>query len=216
MPPIHPPHAHRRETRAPDAAHSRQIMDAALTLFVEQGYDQVSLGEVAERVDLPAPDLQARYSSKDHLLISLVRPAMESTDDLLDRGRGKVAANGNGNGNGKGSGNGAGGGDARRTLLSDYVDLLLEHRELFRFLGRDAAALNRNAIGVRIQEQERQLRNLLVGADSDDGGHVRAAAAIGSLRHAVVHLTGVNLASERETLLDSAMAALTSRPSRAA
>jgi AcrR family transcriptional regulator len=176
----------------PDARTARRILDVALELFTERGYEGTSLREVAERLNLTAPALYYHYSSKDHLLISLVRPALERTDELLDQSR--SAANST---------------EARRALLGAYLDLLLDCRELVRFLGRDIGALNRNGIGARIQEQERKLRILLVGARAKERAHVRAAAAIGSLRHPVVHLPGVDLRPEREALLDSAMAALT-------
>lgn len=183
----------------PDARTARRILEVALELFTEQGYEGTSLREVAERLNLSTPALYYHYSSKDHLLISLVRPALERADELLDRRR--SAANST---------------DARRALLSAYLDVLLDCRELFRFLGRDVGALNRNGIGARMQEQERKLRTLLVGARAKERAHVRAAAAIGSLRHPIIHLPGIDLRAERDSLLDAAMAALTCHRTRVA
>jgi AcrR family transcriptional regulator len=176
----------------PDARTAQRILEVALELFSEQGFEGTSLREVAERLNLTTPALYYHFSSKDHLLISLVRPALERTDELIEQSR--SAANSP---------------DARRALLSAYLDLLLDCRELFRFLGRDVGALNRNGIGARIREQEHKLRVLLVGARAKERAHVRAAAAIGSLQHPVIHLPGIDLKPEREALLDSAMAALT-------
>jgi AcrR family transcriptional regulator len=176
----------------PDARTAARILEVALELFTEQGYEGTSLREVAERLNLTTPALYYHYASKDHLLISLVRPALERTDELIDRSR--SAANST---------------DARRALLGAYLDLLLDCRNLVRFLGRDVGALNRNGIGARIQEQERKLRILLVGPRAKDRAHVRAAAAIGTLRHPVIQLPGIDLRPERDSLVDAAMAALT-------
>jgi AcrR family transcriptional regulator len=181
----------------PDATTAGRILDVALELFTERGYEGTSLREVAERLNLTTPALYYHYSSKEHLLISLVRPALERTDELIDGSR--SAANST---------------EARRALLSAYLDLLLDCRELFRFLGRDVSALNRNGIGARLEEQERKLRTLLVGPRAKERAHVRAAAAIGSLRHPVVNLPGVDLVPEREALLDSAMAVLSNHRTR--
>lgn len=182
----------------PDARTATRILDVALELFTEQGYEGTSLREVAKRLNLSTPALYYHYTSKDHLLISLVGPALDRTDELVDRSR--SAANST---------------DARRALLGAYLDLLLDCRDLFRFLGRDVGALNREGIGARIQEQERKLRTLLVGARAKERAHVRAAAAIGSLRYPVIQLPGIDLRPEREALIDAAMAALTChRPRR--
>jgi AcrR family transcriptional regulator len=183
----------------PDAKTAGRILDVALELFTEQGYEGTSLREVAERLNLTTPALYYHYRSKDHLLITLVRPALERSDELIHGSR--SAANST---------------DARRALLGAYLDLLLDCRDLFRFLGRDIGALNREGIGARIQEQERRLRILLVGARAKERAHVRAAAAIGSLRHPVIQLPGIDLRPEREALIDAAMAALTCHRPRAA
>jgi AcrR family transcriptional regulator len=85
----------------PDARTATRILDVALELFTEQGYEGTSLREVAERLNLTTPALYYHFASKDHLLIALVRPALERTDELIDKSR--SAANST---------------DARRALLS--------------------------------------------------------------------------------------------------
>lgn len=176
-----------------------KILQLALELFNERGYEGTSMRQVAERLGVTTAALYYHFRSKDDILISLVRPILDRTDDLLDGSRSAVNSL-----------------DARRALLGAYLDLLLDCRDLYRFLGRDVGALNRQAIGVRIEEQERKLRVLLVGSQAKSKAHIRAMAAMGALQRTVVSsLPEKELRSEREAVVDAAMAALTSRRGRA-
>ena len=176
-----------------------KILRLALELFNERGYEGTSMRHVAERLGVTTAALYYHFRSKDDILISLVRPILDRTDDLLDGSRSAVNSL-----------------DARRALLGAYLDLLLDCRDLYRFLGRDVGALNRQAIGARIEKQERKLRVLLVGSQAKSKAHIRAMAAMGALQRTVVSsLPEKELRSEREAVVDAAMAALTTRRGRA-
>jgi AcrR family transcriptional regulator len=176
-----------------DQPTTQRILKIALDLFNEQGFEGTSMREVAERLGVTTAALYYHFPSKDHMLISLVRPILERTDALIASSR--SAANSV---------------DARRALLSSYLDLLLDCRDLYRFLGRDVGALNRQGIGTRMEEQERKLRTLLVGPQAKAKAHIRAMAAIGALQRPVISsLAEVELRSEREPILEAAMAVLT-------
>ncbi|MGA7174082.1 MAG: TetR/AcrR family transcriptional regulator [Candidatus Dormiibacterota bacterium] len=61
------------QTEAPGAPSTRErILEAALDLFIEQGFDKTSLREVAERVGLTKAALYYHFRSKEELLSSLV------------------------------------------------------------------------------------------------------------------------------------------------
>jgi hypothetical protein len=61
-----------------------------------------------------------------------------------------------------------------------------------------------------MDEQERKLRTLLVGPQAKAKTHIRAMAAIGSLQRPVLSsLAEIELRSEREPMLEGAMAVLT-------
>lgn len=68
------------ETRAPRrrvsrAERERQILDAAVAVFGERGYQAASMDMVAERVGVTKPVLYAHFGSKDGLLLACIARA---------------------------------------------------------------------------------------------------------------------------------------------
>jgi AcrR family transcriptional regulator len=176
-----------------DQPTAQKILQLALELFNDRGYEGTSMRHVAERLGVTTAALYYHFRSKDDILISLVRPMLERTDALLLGSRSAVNS-----------------AEARRALLGSYLDLLLDCRDLYRFLGRDVGALNRQAIGTRIEEQERRLRVLLVGSQARSKAHIRAMAAMGALQRTVTSsFLEEELRAERDAVVDAAMAALT-------
>jgi AcrR family transcriptional regulator len=53
-----------------------RILDVALDLFIEKGYDKVSLREVAERVGVTKAALYYHFASKDEIFRTLVDPLL--------------------------------------------------------------------------------------------------------------------------------------------
>ena len=63
-----------------DATHQR-IYDAAIELFVEQGFDRVNVGQIAGRATISVPTFYAHYPSKEHIVMQL--PTTEQMTALL-------------------------------------------------------------------------------------------------------------------------------------
>lgn len=68
------------ETRAPRrrigrAERERQILDAAVAVFSERGFQQASMDAVAERVGVTKPVLYTHFGSKDGLLLACIARA---------------------------------------------------------------------------------------------------------------------------------------------
>jgi AcrR family transcriptional regulator len=56
-----------------DETHQR-IYDAAIGLFQEQGFEQVSVGQIAAAAGVSGPTFYAHYQSKEHLVMQLPTP----------------------------------------------------------------------------------------------------------------------------------------------
>jgi AcrR family transcriptional regulator len=52
----------------------QRILDTALDLFIERGYDKTSLREIAERVGVTKAALYYHFSSKEEIIRTLVEP----------------------------------------------------------------------------------------------------------------------------------------------
>jgi AcrR family transcriptional regulator len=63
------------------AATHQRIYDAAMLLFQQQGYDNVSVGQIAAAADVSVPTFYAHYASKDHVVLQL--PTPEEIDGLV-------------------------------------------------------------------------------------------------------------------------------------
>ncbi|MFP5072952.1 TetR/AcrR family transcriptional regulator [Pseudonocardia nantongensis] len=61
--------------RVPRAERERQILDAAVAVFGERGYVDVSMDEVAERVGVTKPVLYTHFGSKEGLLLACIARA---------------------------------------------------------------------------------------------------------------------------------------------
>ncbi len=64
----------------------RQILDKALQLFSERGYDAVSVGEIAKEVGIKAPSLYNHFQSKQAIFEAIVA----ETDQKYDRDTDKI------------------------------------------------------------------------------------------------------------------------------
>lgn len=73
---------HRR--RLPPEERRAEIFDAALAVFSELGYDQATLNDVVERVGVSKGCLYHHFSSKEQLLLELIRVRLGCASDDED------------------------------------------------------------------------------------------------------------------------------------
>jgi AcrR family transcriptional regulator len=66
-----------------DRSTRERILDVALDLFVEQGYDKTSLREIAERMGFSKAALYYHFASKSDILMGLHLRMHQALDDLI-------------------------------------------------------------------------------------------------------------------------------------
>lgn len=64
-----------------------RIQRVALELFVEQGYENTSLREIAERLAVTKAALYYHFRTKEDIVDSLISDLVDALDELLDWGR---------------------------------------------------------------------------------------------------------------------------------
>lgn len=170
------------------------ILATAKRLFDEQGYDATSLRQIAEAVGMTKAAVYYHYPAKEHLLLELIRPMLESMSELVSQLRAQDE-----------------GADARATLAA-YLDLFLDHLSVVQLLSRDPATQNHPDIGQRLRALVEAIQRQLAGADADTERIVRAACALGVV-HGVGTLAPEVASASREVILASAIAALEHRAS---
>ncbi len=79
-----------RGNRLPRHERRRQLLDAALEVFVSQGYHAAAMDEIAERAGVSKPVLYQHFPGKLDLYLALLD---ESVDNLLDNLRDALRSN---------------------------------------------------------------------------------------------------------------------------
>ncbi len=163
-----------RNQRAPDGqtgSTRERILDIALELFTEQGYDKTSLRDIAERLGTTKAALYYHFERKEDILLelhlrlhALGREALERLGDLED---GPERA------------------DAWPGLLDDFINQVVNNRELVLMHQRNHRALEQLQDNERHRAEnediEQQFRRILQSPAIPLERRVRMACSIGAV-----------------------------------
>lgn len=168
-----------------------RILGVALNLFRANGYEATSLREIAERLDLTKAALWYHFPSKSDILRDLVTPFLDEVDTVIEAAEGTTEPRG---------------------FLTAYLAVLERHRHIVGFLVGDLGALNSPGIVDRALSFNDRLCDVLAGPGAGPVERVRAHCAIGALQAGVSRFAEEDLGEVTETILDSALGALTASP----
>jgi AcrR family transcriptional regulator len=164
------------------------IRAVALELFAENGVEQTSLRQIAERLGITKAALYYHFPSKDELLADLARPMIEDLEAFVVSGRDATP------------------GDAH-DVLQVYLGLCHRHRRLLQSVLRDPAVLSRLGVLTAVLYRRLEVDRALVGSDLP-ADRVRAIIAFGGLQDCVVLMGEEPLDSYAEAAVASALRAL--------
>jgi AcrR family transcriptional regulator len=161
--------------RHPDEGDTRErILDVALDLFIEQGYDKTSLRQIAEPLGFTQAAIYYHFAAKQDILIALHlrlhklgRPAFEQL--------GKEA-----------------GPSGWAAVLRGLVDTMLANHKLFVLHERNQTALA--ALHIKghdgdHEEMEQQFRQILANSAIPARDRVRLSCALGALLSSLMSLS---------------------------
>jgi AcrR family transcriptional regulator len=174
-----------------------RILDAALDVFSEHGFEGSSLQEIADRLELTKAALYYYFRSKDELLEALVEPAIAGLNEILEECSGEPDSPAR-----------------RRQFLKLYLDYFLRQRRLIAYISRDLATLAHPALSSGNEQRRARVEAMLAGSDLDFGDRVRITMAFGGMQAAIAQYPDADEAELREALLDAGAALL--RPRRSA
>ncbi len=143
----------------------QRILDAALDLFIEQGFDGTSLRQIAEQLGVTKAALYYHFESKDDILMALHLRLHEFGKESLRRmGEGPVTL------------------DLWGELLDEIVDQLLAQRKIFLMHERNQAALeklHRKDHDAEHEDLQNRFRTVLADTRVPLEDRVRMAASFG-------------------------------------
>ena len=156
----------------PEKSTRDRILDVALDLFIEKGFDKTSLREIAEQLGFSKAALYYHFASKDDILMALHQR-------LHDLGRVALGKLGDADPIG---GLGVG---VWRNLLDEMVDDILANRKIFVMHQRNQAAFENLHRTTEHDEAHEDMEELFRQALADPSvpvrDRVRLAAALGAV-----------------------------------
>ena len=161
--------------RYPGEGDTRErILDIAMDLFIEQGYDKTSLRQIADRLGFTQAAIYYHFAAKEDILVALhlrlhelARPAFEQLEEQA-------------------------GPSGWAVVLRGLVDTTLANRKLFVLHERNQTALS--ALHIKghdgdHEEMEQQFRGILADSAIPARDRVRLSCALGALLTSLMSLS---------------------------
>jgi AcrR family transcriptional regulator len=160
------------DVEAPEAKSTRErILDVALDLFIEKGYDKTSLREIAEPLGFSKAALYYHFASKEDILMALHMRLHELGLDALAQMADQEPS------------------VARwAQLLEQLVDQMLANRKIFLLHERNQAAfeaMHREEHDAKHVDLQEQFRRVLADDRLSVRDRVRMSASFGAVMGAV-------------------------------
>jgi AcrR family transcriptional regulator len=171
------------------------VLDAALELFSEHGFDGTTIQQIADRLGVTKAALYYHFESpKDEILAALIAPATEGLDSLLDEYEGRPRTPGH-----------------RRRFAEAYIDLLLGQRRLIAYMASDLAVLGHPAVSAGHCERHARLEAMLSDEALSFKERIRVTMALKGIAGTLAENPDVDAAELREALIESAGVLLRAR-----
>ena len=131
------------------SAGAQRVLDAAVELFAEHGFDGTSLQQIADRLEVTKAAVYYHFRTKDDLLVAVVGPAFDELEALLAEAEALPRDTAR-----------------QKRALEVFGEYLLRHRGAAKWMERDVAALTRPVVLERTQAVNRRMSRLLtIGPD---------------------------------------------------
>src|SRR5215469_10144376 len=190
-------HERGRDTRS-------RLRELALQLFAEQGYEQTSLREIAERLGVTKAALYYYFKSKEDIVRSLVEDYMTELDQLIAWGKDQPRS-----------------AQTRTEIVNRYLDIVVNGTAVFRLLHQNQAAVSALAATKGRGELFRERMDALVDLLTEPGAplrdQIRAAACLVSISFGSMHYQdrAASAAELKEAVLSVALELANVTPAQA-
>lgn len=166
-----------------------RILAVALELFSEQGVQQTSLQQIAERLGMTKPALYYHFDSREDLIRSLFQPMLDQIDGFLAVQEAAESHD-------------------PRVLLSGFFELTYRYRRLNELVMRELVTLAYLDLGTRVVDWRLRIMRMLVGPNPTLDQRARAIVAIGGMADCTVVFPDEDADELREVAVNAACSAL--------
>jgi AcrR family transcriptional regulator len=151
------------------ASTRERILDVALDLFTDQGFDGTSMREIAERLHITKPSIYYHFASKEDILLALHLRLHKSVKPVFTRLTGQNVTL-----------------QIWDALLNELLDQMVAQRKLFLMHERNQAAMEKLHLHRKDHDDEHEdiqqrLRQALADPSLPLPGRVRMACSLGAV-----------------------------------
>lgn len=161
-----------------------RILEVALESFLEQGYHETSMQQIADSLGITKAALYYHFASKGNIVASLIEPLADEFEHVLVRAAQADSQEG-----------------VRAAVLEGYMDVLLRYRGSLVVLMRDVASTPQDFYERMISLTARA-NELIAGPDADLDERIRATQAIAVLGDPLIMFPDIPSEALRDRILD--------------
>ncbi|MFJ8040669.1 TetR/AcrR family transcriptional regulator [Kitasatospora sp. NPDC096147] len=169
-------------TQRPRTGTRGRIIDVALELFSEQGYQETSLREIADRLGVTKAALYYHFKTKDDIVHGIIEQAAAPIDEVIAWGEEQEWSP-----------------EVRDELIRRFAAGSAERAPLLRFFHENQPALRDSSAGLEFKERMIAMIKLVHGPEATPAARLRAAMALFSF-HTALFLLKQDLAAGPEAL----------------
>ena len=166
-----------------------ELLTSAIKLFAERGFDGVSVAELVSDADMSKAAFGYHLESKDHLLLELAEPLLSELEAVVSSYSSRPRWP-----------------DEIELMLSDYVDVLLRHRDLVIWVDSDKAVQSHPIVGERLRRNHQAMRRALRGDSRSSASRIISSSVLGAIWRPMKSLPDVNIETNKDAVLAAALA----------
>ncbi|MBC3843671.1 TetR/AcrR family transcriptional regulator [Streptacidiphilus sp. 4-A2] len=148
-------------TQTPRGDTRARIVDVALELFSEHGYEKTSLREIADRLGVTKAALYYHFRTKEDILAGIVDSMSAPIDEAIAWGREQPYSP-----------------EVRDEIVRRFAEGMADRQRLLRFFHENQPTIRELSVGTRFKERMINLTRLMQGPEPTFEDRVRAAVSL--------------------------------------
>ena len=148
-------------TQTPLGDTRERILDVALELFVEHGYEKTSLREIADRLGVTKAALYYHFRTKEDILAGIVARISEPIEQTIAWGQQQEYSP-----------------EVRDEILRRFAEGMADRQPILRFFHENQPAIRELEVGNAFKERIMMLTRLMQGPNPSFEDRVRATVAL--------------------------------------
>ncbi len=164
-----------------------EMLEVALDMFAERGFDGTSIAELADATGLSKAAFSYHFASKDQILVELAEPLIAEMEQIVVKHEDMLGA------------------DTIESVLNDYIDALLRHRKAAVWIDGDKSVSIHPEAGARLDQVNSAMRLIIASGNADPEALVWAASVLGAIWRPIRNLTDIDVSDHRPQILSAAL-----------